>query len=149
MKTNISKFIITIFILNSVLLIGQVEKKWNTKVEHYSGGVILSGIIDVAEKKCEKLKPIGKDVSVSFDQLYQIYKIEWSGVDGWKELKLEFVEKNSEGNLFIDLDAKDDKVYYYVDDQILQNHKLYITGTRKVIVQGKEYQRIIMCDDLN
>jgi len=148
MKTKIPQKLITLLFLISCVINSQAQKKWDTKEQNYSGGVSLSGIIDLAQSKVLGLKPTGKDVSVKYDPFYNTYTINWMEEDGAARMILKFKEENSGGQMYIDKYSPNNSAYF-IHNKVESDHKLTLISAEPSILDNRKVKLIIMFDDLN
>lgn len=144
MKKNI-KFLVFILLICSSLEIS-AQKNWNTKEIKYTDGVVMIGMIDVEKNEVLGLKPIGKEVSVTYDPFFDKYSISWKNEEGYGEISVKFYENNSGGKMYKDINSPN--IYYFVHDSIESKNKLTLIPTEVSINNGKRVKYIFLFDDL-
>lgn len=144
MKKNI-KFLVFILLICSSLEIS-AQKNWNTKEIKYTDGVVMIGMVDVEKNEVLDLKPIGKEVSVTYDPFFDKYSISWKNEEGYGEISVKFYENNSGGKMYKDINLPN--IYYFVHDSIESKNKLTLIPTEVSINNGKRVKYIFVFDDL-
>jgi hypothetical protein len=148
MKTKITKKLFLLLVLTCWTTNSIAQNKWDTKERNYSGGVVLSGIIDVVQAKVLGVKPTGKNVYVNYDPFYDKYVIDWMEDDGAARMTLKFKEENSGGKMYIDTYSPKSSAYF-VHEHISDEHRLTLMSSDPVMLEGKKVKMIIIFDDLN
>lgn len=143
-KQSLKNLLLILFICIGINATAQ--KKWETKERNYTQGIVMSGLIDIAQAKLLGLKPIGKEVSINYDPFYDKYTINWAGEDGPARLVLKFSEENSGGKMYVDTYSSDTP--YFVHDKIESDNKLTVIGANSGEIEGRKMKLVFIFDDL-
>jgi hypothetical protein len=145
MKTSKMKLLFIVlaicFSLNSI-----AQKNWETKEQTYSGGVAMSGLIDVVQAKVIGLKPMGKNVVLKYDPFFDKYTIDWLEEDGPAKMVLKFSEQNSGGKMYVDTYSSN--TAYFIHNYIERDNKLTVLSADPIMIENRKVKLIFVFDDL-
>ena len=137
-----------------VLIIGFIsinlvaQNTWETKEQKYSGGIVVTGLIDVESAELiGSLKPTGKEVVINCDPFFDKYFIEYLGENGTVKMVLKFKEQNSGGKLYVDDLRK--KNEYFVSNEIQKENKLILVGADYALLRERKVKIIFVFDDFH
>lgn len=126
------------------------QNNWDTKEKTYSNGVLLSGYIDLETNEILYFKPTGKNVIITYDPFYNVYKMSWDELDGKSELYLKPKKETPEnGTIFIDTYANDEVSQFFIINTLDKDKKIKLISAYPKEVNGRKYKLLLAFEGFN